>query len=76
MGRTSMLPVRTDGNLLSDLEGVVQIPGLDQVVAAQLLLRLGERSVGGGQLAVPRPHGRRRLHRLKRVAAQVVAAAS
>jgi len=42
-------------------------PGLDQDEPAQLFFRLGERAVGGGQLAVPHPDGGRRLERLQRV---------
>ena len=46
----------------------------DQVVAAELLLGLGERAVGGGNLAIPDPDGRGGVRRLERVAADIVAA--
>ena len=74
IGRTSMLPIRAEGILDADLDRLVQVPGLDQVEAAQLLLGLGERAVGGGHLAVAHPDGRGGLRRLQRVAAEVVAA--
>src|SRR5438034_972141 len=61
-------------DLRGHLEGVVQIAGVDEVESAQLLLRLGEGTVGGGQLAVPDPHGRGRVNRLERLPRDVVAA--
>src|SRR5438309_2051658 len=42
---------------------LVDVLGLDEEEPAQLLLRLRERAVGGGQLAPPDPHRRRRLDR-------------
>src|SRR5439155_7571013 len=41
-----------------DLKRVVQILGVDEVEAAQLLFGLGVGTVGGGQLAVADAHGR------------------
>jgi hypothetical protein len=38
--------------LRGDADRLVQIPGLDQQEASELLFRLGERAVDGGQLAV------------------------
>src|SRR5256885_1384865 len=43
-----------------DLQRLVQVLGLDQVEPAELLLGLGERAVGGGQLAVADAYRRRR----------------
>src|SRR5215831_15916177 len=54
-------------NLRRDLHGLVQIPGLDQDEPAELFLGLGERAIGGEQLAVPDPDRGRRLHRLERM---------
>ena len=42
-------------HLRGDPDGVVQVPRLDQVKAAQLFLRLGERTIGDGHLAVAKP---------------------
>src|SRR5262249_59659241 len=38
------------------LDRLVQVPGLDQVISAELLLGLGERAVGGYNIAVADPH--------------------
>src|SRR5512144_2179356 len=56
------------------LNGVVQVPRVDHVKPAQLLLRFGERSVGGGELAVADPDRRGGLHGLQRFSGQIVAA--
>src|SRR5256886_8544726 len=53
------------------LARVVQVLRVDQVVAAQLLLRLDVGSVGGGELAVPDANRRRGLGRLQRFTADV-----
>ena len=50
------------------LDRLVERVGVDQVVAAELLLRLGERAVGGECLVVLHADGGRRLRRLQRVA--------
>ena len=47
------------GDLRRDLDRLVEILAVDDVVAADLLLGLGERTVGGEHLAVAHPHGRR-----------------
>ena len=44
-----------------DLDGFVQVVGVDQVVAAQLFLGFREGAVGGRDLALPDADGRRRL---------------
>src|SRR5256714_4574128 len=56
-------------DLRGDGDGLVQIGRLDQVVAAQLLLRLGEGAVGSQALAVAHAHRGGRVGRLQRVAA-------
>src|SRR6266571_2328004 len=56
------------------LDGVVQIPGLDQIEPAQLLLRLGEGPVRGERLAVLDPDGRSRLNGLEGIRGNVVPA--
>src|SRR6202034_1303786 len=55
---------------LGDLEGVIEIAGLDQVVAAERLLGLGERPVGHDVVT----DGGGGARRLQRVAAQHLAA--
>src|SRR5688572_3420240 len=60
-------------NARRDLDRLVQVLGLDEVVAAQLLLRLGERAIGGRRLPVPHPHRHRGLRRVERIAADVLA---
>src|SRR5581483_8517904 len=49
-----------------DLERLVECLDLDQIEAAELLLRLGERAVGDQRLAVADTHGRGRRRRLER----------
>src|SRR5918999_1775668 len=56
------------------LDGVVQIPRLDQVEAAELLLRFGERAVGRRDLRVPAADGRRGVRGLETFTGEVVAA--
>src|SRR5260221_2448748 len=64
------------GDLRRHLDRVVQVPGLDEIEPAELLLGLGEGAVGGGHLAVPDPHGRGGLGLPPRLAAPAVAAPS
>ena len=49
----------------SDLYGLFPIARLDEVVAAELLLRLGEGAVGGGRRPMTHPHGGGGLHRVE-----------
>src|SRR5262249_31895971 len=58
-----------------DLDRLVEIPGLDQVIAAELLFRFRKRSVGRRDLAVPDADGRGGLDRLEVVAPEIMAAA-
>src|SRR5579872_542325 len=44
-------------DLRGDLDGLVEVLAVDQEEAAHLLLRLGERAVGGDDLALADPHG-------------------
>src|SRR5581483_5193171 len=67
-------PETGGGDPRGDLDGVVQVPGLDQVEPAQLLLGLGEGAVGGGQLAVSDPDGGGARDRLERLAPEIVTA--
>src|SRR4051794_38134803 len=55
------------GDLGRDLDGVVQVPGLDHVKTPELLLGFGERTVGGRHLAVTDPYRGGRLGRLQRL---------
>src|SRR3712207_8454183 len=50
------------------VERRVEVGHVDDVEAAEDLLRLGERAVGGQRVAVAAADGRRRLRRLKRLA--------
>ena len=64
MGRTSIappMPRRRDPR--GQLDRGVEVVGLEDEVAADRLLRLGERAVGDQRLAVLHAHGRRRLGR-------------
>ena len=45
------------GDLAGQLDGPVEILDVDEVVAAEDFLRLGERAVGRGDAAVAHPHG-------------------
>src|SRR4029079_6333893 len=65
-------PRRRD--LRRPLDRVVQVARFDQVVAAELLLRFGERAVRGRDLPVAHADGGGGADRLQGVAAQVVAA--
>ena len=49
------------------MNSIVEIPGLDQIEARKLLFGLRERPVRDRDLAVPQPHGRGSLDRLKRL---------
>src|SRR5262245_64388679 len=62
------------GNSCGDLEGIVEIRRLEQVVPAELLLRLGEWPVGRRDLSVADTHGRGRVRRLQRIPAEHVSA--
>src|SRR3989441_415708 len=53
-----------------DGDGLVEVLRLHDEVAAELLLRLGERAVRRDRLAVLAPHGGRRAGRLQRIARQ------
>ena len=53
IGRTSIEPNFADG-IRENLDRIVQVLGFDQVVAAELLFGLGERTVGGGDLPATR----------------------
>ena len=65
-GRTSTEPPsRADGIAGGDLHRVVDRVGLDEVVAAEVLLRLRERAVGGERLAVVDADGLRRVDGLE-----------
>src|SRR6266545_185480 len=46
-------------DLRGHLNGLVQVPRLDQNESAELLLGLGEGPIGNRQLAIPNSHGRR-----------------
>src|SRR5438045_7513905 len=54
------------GDLRRDLDRLVEIGGVDEIEAGELLLRLGKRSVGDRQCAVADANGRGRLDRLER----------
>ena len=61
-GRTSIVPPRrAAGMRRGPLDRLVEVVGLDEVVAAERLLRLGERAVGDERLAVADADGRRRV---------------
>src|SRR6266446_4086698 len=62
------------GNPRGNAKRSVEILGLDQIVAAELLTRLREWTIGGQGLAVADPHGRRRRCRLQPVAGLEIAA--
>src|SRR5262245_34698951 len=57
-----------------ELDRLIQVPRLQQVVATQLLLGLGERAVRGREPALPHPDRGRRVRRLQGVAADIVSA--
>jgi hypothetical protein len=56
------------------LNGIVEIRGLDEKVAAELLFRFGEGTIGGRGLSVPYPNHGRRLSGLQWVAPEQVPA--
>src|SRR3954447_14116241 len=62
------------GDLRRQLEGSVEVLHVDDVVPAEDFLGLGEWAVGGRPLAVPHPHGRRRVGALERIAGHHLAA--
>ena len=49
-------PHPNGGMLRHQLDGVVQVPGLEHQDAAELFLRFSERAIGDGHLAVLVPH--------------------
>src|SRR6185295_6623577 len=57
-----------------DLRGFIEILGVDQVVAAELLARFGERAVGRLTLAVADTNGRRCLRWMQAISTLVVPA--
>src|SRR5215510_11248134 len=57
-----------------DRDRLVEVLGLDHVIAAQLFLRLGERAVRADRLSILGPHGRRCAGRLERIAGEEGAA--
>ena len=59
IGRTSIDPVARRRNALRRSDGLVEILGVDEVVAAELLARFGERAVGRLTLAVANANRRR-----------------
>src|SRR5215207_687878 len=67
-------PAADVGDPGGDLDRLVQVLGLDDVEAAELLLGLGERPVGAEGRAVAHPHGGGRRGRLQRLAGLVDAA--
>src|SRR5262249_7590083 len=67
----AVLRARDAGGDRKRLVGILRV---DQVVAAELLLRLGERAVGDERLTVPHADGRRRPGRLQRIARDHVSA--
>ena len=62
------------GNALGEADGFIEILGVDEVVAAEVLAGFGERAVGRLALAVANANRGGRGGRLERVAALVVAA--
>src|SRR5215217_9628999 len=67
-------PAADVGDPGRDLDGLVQVLGLDNVEAAELLLGLGERPVGAEGLALAHPDGGGGGGRLERLAGLVDAA--
>jgi hypothetical protein len=61
---------RRAGKLRGDLDRLVEVLAVDEVVAADLFLGLGERAVGGERLAIADPHGRCVGGRTQALAAQ------
>src|SRR5207245_787220 len=58
----------------SDTDSLVEVPGVDQVVAAELLARFRKRTVGHKPLAVTHPNAGRRRGRLQRRGGQTMPA--
>ena len=66
IGRTSIAPPRRAAGIRDgELDRGVEVVGLEEQVAADRLLGLDERAVGGQRPAVLHPDGRRRLGRLQ-----------
>src|SRR5436305_5604122 len=61
------------GNPRGDRDRGVEILGIDQIVAAELLAGLRKRAIGGQGLAFADPHGRRGRGRLQPVAGLEIA---
>src|SRR5665213_3292776 len=82
MGPSIINPDRPDldraipgaGNLRGNRQRLVEILGLDQIIAAELLAGFRKRTVGGQRLAVAYPHGGRGRDRLQSVGALEMAA--
>ena len=72
-GRISTVPTRAAGNPAGNADGLVQVLGVDQEIAAKLLARLGEGTVRDQPLAVAHAHARSRRDRLQRGGRQVLA---
>ena len=68
IGRTSMALCFALGILAGPGDGGVEVGDVDDVVAGQVLLGLGERPVARERLATADPHGRRGLVAVQRVA--------
>src|SRR5687768_15831644 len=61
-------------NLRGDLDGIVEVARLDEIIPAELFLRLGEGPIGRRELAVPDADRRCGRNGLQRLASDVVAA--
>jgi hypothetical protein len=61
------------GDAGGDTDGLVEILGIDKKIAAQLLARLREGTVGHMPFAVADPYAGGRGHRLQRVGGQIPA---
>jgi hypothetical protein len=74
IGRTSTAPPKGMlGNATGPGDRLVEVGRLDEIIAAELLLRLGERAVDDQRPPLAPAHGRRGRRRLKRVAGAVLA---
>src|SRR5881296_3450198 len=62
------------GNPCGDGDGLVEILGIDEEVAAQLFTRLRERTVGHEPFAVAHPNARRHCCWVQRVGGQILSA--
>ena len=73
-GRTSIEPISAAGIFAAYVQRLVDVLALEDVVAAELLLRLRERPVGDERLAVADADGRRGGGRLEPVGGHELAA--